>query len=266
LLLWLWKLPPINTLLSFVTSKVSEAKVLKRIVLSLAALLILGLPATAYADVFTFNAPPTAPNDGSGGPNQFDLDHFNAYTWRVSNVTIPAGHQITSATLTITSIRNWDANPNTLFIHLLDTARTYNTSGGTPWHSSTVNGVTRFADVNSGQVPVTAISDAFLSSNPLVAAGTADTLLAAPSFTTTARTYVLNLTQAQITALAAYIANGSDFAFGFDSDCHFWNNGIRFSFTTAPTATPEPITMALLGSGLAGFGYLQRRRRRANQE
>jgi hypothetical protein len=117
-------------------------------------------------------------------------------------------------------------------------------------------------DVNANQVPVTSIADAFLSNNPLVAVGTADTFLAAPSFTTSAQTYTFNLTAAQLHVLAAYIANGSDFAFGFDSDCHFWNNGISFTIRTAPTATPEPATMALLGSALTGFGYLQRRRRR----
>jgi len=34
--------------------------------------------------------------------------------------------------------------------------------------------------------------------------------------------------------LSAYFLNGSDIAFGFDPDCHFWNDGIAFSFTTTP--------------------------------
>jgi hypothetical protein len=50
-------------------------------------------------------------------------------------------------------------------------------------------------------------------------------------------------------------------AFGLDPGCHYWNNGISFTYNTNLTATPEPATMALLGTGLAGFGYYQRRRR-----
>jgi hypothetical protein len=250
-------------------------------------LAFLGLPVVAKADVFTFNAPATSPNNNSntnnptqsdyeGGANQFNLDHHLAYTWRLSGVNIPQGQQITSATLTITNIRNWDSNSNMLFIHMLNTAQTYAAaSGGLPgvgWHTQTYNfpggAVTAFVDVNLAQAPVTSITDAFgagYDSNPLVVGANNlnnNLLLAAQEFNTTSTNYVLNLTNAQLSLLASYIANGSDFAFGFDSDCHFWNNGITFTFTTAPTATPEPATMLLLGSSLVGFGYFQRRRGR----
>jgi hypothetical protein len=249
------------------------------------ALAFLALPVVAKADVFTFNAPATTPNNNSntnnpsqgdyqGGANQFNLDHHLAYTWRLSGVNIPQGHQITSATLTITNIRNWDSNPNTLFIHLLNTAQTYNSSSaGSPtlgWHTQTFNlpggAVTGYVDVSLNQAPVTSISDAFgagYATNPLVdgANTIANLFLDAESFTTTATTYTLNFTPEQLAQLAAYIANGSDFAFGFDADCHFWNNGISFTFNTGPSAVPEPATLFLLGSGLVGFGYFQRRRR-----
>jgi hypothetical protein len=95
----------------------------------------------------------------------------------------------------------------------------------------------------------------------LVNSGTANTFLTSQAFTTTARTYVYTFTPDQLAVLSAYFMNGGDVAFGFDPDCHFWNDGIVFTFTTAPNPVPEPMTITLLGTGLAGLYYSRKRKK-----
>lgn len=71
--------------------------------------------------------------------------------------------------------------------------------------------------------------------------------------------YTYTFSSTQLTTLATYIGLGGDIALGFDADCHYYNNGLTFEYTTAP-AVPEPASILLLGSGLLAAGWLRRRK------
>jgi hypothetical protein len=196
------------------------------------------------ADTFTWTPTPSDLND---------LDHFHAYTWRVSGINL-GGKTITGATLSINNIYNSDGkSTDRLFVHLLDTAK-----GA---------GVSSTIDTSGG-----AVSDyfggAFSTSDPLVATGTGnralETTLNFPS--SPATNWTRTLTTSELTTLASFIGTGGDFALGFDPDCHYFNSGVSFTLTTGSsiTAVPEPSSIALLGTlALCTAGMMRRRRQRA---
>ena len=219
---------------------------MKKLLLSLAALFVLCAAQSVKADTLTFIPP---------DPDIDDLDHHKVYTWRLDNVSLPQGHTITGARLTFKNIANWDSNPNRLFVHMFDNAR--------------FSGIRSFTDDldsnnNAGDIVNDFTNTRYHNqSDWLIASGTAGTALFDRSFSDTPSTFVYNFTKAQYDALFAYITNGGNFALGFDPDCHFFNDYIKLEiFTAKPPGVPEPATMVLLGTGLAGL-YARRRRQRA---
>jgi hypothetical protein len=193
---------------------------MKRLYLPQLALFILALPGIVPAAILTFS-----PNPSDLG----DLDHDTVWTWRIDNVDL-GGHAVTSASITLAGIYNWQDETNRLFMHLLDTVPNAGTA-----HRS---------DLTSG------ISDYFLNPSTSFAPlpGTSNVLLVAPSFpggsaNKTDYTYVF--TQDQLVTLQAFIANNGNLAFGFDPDCHYYNSGISFQIATVQN--PEPATSILVG-------------------
>lgn len=169
-----------------------------------------------------------------------DLDHHMIYTWRLDNLP---KETVTSATISLSNVRNSDANANKLFGHLLDGALNA--------------GVASFVDDPNTGGPVTDITDDFTnarnhgSSDWLLAPGTGDTKLFGKSFTMTPSTWEYTLSGTELTKLNQYLSDGT-IAFGFDPDCHYFNDGISFNMTfnaSVAGASPIPEVSALLPLG-----------------
>ncbi|MCD6394920.1 MAG: hypothetical protein J7M40_15630 [Planctomycetes bacterium] len=164
--------------------------------------------------------------------DMYDLDHAYYYTWGIDlgfNSTDP-GYEIQAAELVFTNIRNWNANPNILFLHMFESAP---------------SGLQDNRD-NQGAYDYD-FDDAFAGEGVLLGtwannpAGQPVDLV----FTFEGETLAL---------LNQYAADGN-IGFGLDPDCHFYNSGIKFIATV-----PTPGALLLGGIGTMLVGWLRRRR------
>ena len=177
-----------------------------------------GMPVVSSSSPYIFQPNPV---------NLYDLDHYKYYTWGI-DWPIPNGEKIVGATLFFDNIRNHNTSDNDLWVHLLDSV--------TP-----APGVTVGYDNQGG-------GDYF--------DGDGELLFHWHNLSATAQNITYTFNTADILALNIYATDGN-FGFGFDPDCHFYNDGITLTIETSHA--PVPGALLLLGSGLL---YLVRIKRK----
>lgn len=195
---------------------------LSRFVTVAAAALTAGI---AAAGTYTFS-----PSD----KDLADLDHYYAYQWGF-DLNVPAGEVITGATLKIKNIYDWTKENNDILnITMLD---------------DPAKGIKTYYDNQGG-------GDFFAGKGVKVG-----------SWTDPIGGYARNVNLefnfedlGLLDDLNKFAADGR-LGFGFDPDCHYFNDGVYFTVHTAPV--PEPMTMTLLAAG--GVAALIRRRRMAKK-
>ena len=224
----------------------------------------IAVPRAASADTLTFQ-PPVA--------NMDNLDHHYIYTWRIDGVTqmgnlmaANANHVVTSVRLYFENISNWDNTANRLFVHLLDDAK----HGSNYLRAQTSVNRRLYQNGDTTGQPVIDIDDDFSNSQSygndawMQSDKRSALQKETKSFTTAAEAYTYSFTEAQIASLVDYIRNGNDFALALDPDCHFDNDYVKLfiDFSAAQQVVPEPASMWLMGTGLAGLIARRNRRRR----
>ena len=191
-------------------------------VITTIALLLLFTFVTSNAAVHVFQPNPV---------DAYDLDHYRAYTWGIDWDF--GDEEISSVILTFDNIRNWNDEPNSLFIRMLDDAPA---------------GLITFPDGDP------TLNDYFDGEGLLIDAWTD---LAPTGYYGTGITLSYNFGDLGILPQFIDYTSNDNFGFAFDPDCHYWNDGISL---TVITDAPEPATIFLLSLGLAGGYFLNRKK------
>jgi hypothetical protein len=198
----------------------------KLTILLCASLLMISMVGAAGAITFS-------PADLDAG----DLDHYKYYKWGI-NWSVPDGEKIVNAYLFIDNINDWtNESGDILYIHLLD----LDSAGFWTIHDGQSGG-----DNLDGQgILLTTYTD---TTGPY----------GKPNGTTIlGEDFYYYLDDMEKETLTSYASNDGFLGFGFDPDCHYFNDGVYFTVETAHA--PEPATMLLVGSGLVGFAGISKR-------
>lgn len=161
--------------------------------------------------------------------DMYDLDHYRYYNWGI-DMTAFQSTEITSAELSFDNITNYNNAVNRLYIHLLD-------------NDAAVKGLV--AKVDSAEP----FADAFAGQGVLVV----DPFWKDTNGSSTTEDYVITFDSGLLATLNQYVQNNGYIAFGIDPDCHYWNDGVKFSVNTAVVPAPGAIILGSLGVAIIGF-------------
>ena len=188
----------------------------------LACIVMLGVIASsANAGVYTFQPTPT---------DLKDLDHHYYYAWKI-DFALPSGETITHASLFFDDIRNWDNNPNKLYLSLL-------------------NGNDIVPNIPSTPVDVEEGWDNQIGGDNTLGFSGAVSLHTYYNLTTTPQDITYFFDSSEISTLNTYVLADNNFGIGFDPECHYWNEGITLTIETVPV--PAAVILGILGLGVAG--------------
>lgn len=183
------------------------------------------------------------------------LSHQNYYAWERKDLNL-VDQVVTSATISIKGLKNWDNRENHLYVSLL--ANMKNSTTGFRVAGSDNSNDNYFSNAFGSASVANQYGGAMLITDFALAYGGSSSQ---NRDARVARDVSFTITNQSLLDFFTLAIDDGKFALGFDADCHYWGREIKLSIETQP-AVPEPSTVILLGVGVAGLGFLRFRRAR----